>query len=89
VKKKKGEGSGTEGGGQPILSCLETIQRQLMNWFDKKMTRAANETNIMCPKIMKKLEQNKKEADDYICHWSNNLKFKIDHNHEPRRIVDL
>jgi len=40
----------------PILSCLETIRRQLMNRFDKKRARAANATNIMCPKIMKKLE---------------------------------
>jgi len=38
---------------------------------------------------MKKLERNKKEADDYICHWSNNLQFEVDHNHEPRRVVDL
>jgi hypothetical protein len=53
---------------QPILSCLETIWRQLMNRFDKKRERAANATNIMCPKIMKKLERNKEEADDYICH---------------------
>jgi hypothetical protein len=38
-----------------------------MNRFDKKKARATNATNIMCPKIMKKLERNK-EADDYICH---------------------
>jgi hypothetical protein len=74
---------------QPILSCLETIRRQLMNRFDKKMAGAANVTNIICPKIMKKLERNKKEADDYICHWSNNLQFEVDHSHEPRRVVDL
>jgi hypothetical protein len=42
----------------------------------------------MCPKIMKKLERNK-EADDYICHWSNNLQFEVDHSHEPRSVVDL
>jgi hypothetical protein len=34
---------------QPILSCLETIRRQLMNRFDKKRAGAANATNIMCP----------------------------------------
>jgi hypothetical protein len=39
-----------------------------MNRFDKKRVGATNATNIMCPKIMKKLEQNKKEADDCICH---------------------
>jgi hypothetical protein len=39
-----------------------------MNRFDKKRAGAANATNIICPKIMKKLERNKKEADDYICH---------------------
>jgi hypothetical protein len=53
---------------QPILTCLETIQRQLMNRFDKKKAGVVNVTNLMCLKIMKKLEQNKKEADDYICH---------------------
>jgi hypothetical protein len=74
---------------QSILSCLETIRRQLMNSFDKKRAGTANVTNIMCPKIMEKLERNKKKADDYICHCSNNLQFEIDHNHEPRRIVDL
>jgi len=37
---------------------------------------------------MKKLERNK-EADDYICHWSNNLQFEVDHSHEPRSVVDL
>lgn len=52
-----------------------------MNRFDKKMAGAANATNLMWPKIMKKLEWNKNEADDYICHWSNNLQFEIDHNH--------
>jgi zinc finger SWIM domain-containing protein 3 len=60
-----------------------------MNRFDKKRVGAANATNIICPKIMKKLERNKKDADDYICHWSNNLQFEVDHNHEPRRVVDL
>lgn len=60
-----------------------------MNWFDKKMAEAANATNIMCPNIMKKLERNKEEADDYICHMSNNLQFEVDHSHEPRRVVDL
>jgi hypothetical protein len=58
-----------------------------MNRFDNKRARAENATNIMCPKIMKKLERNK-EADDYICHWSNNLQFEINHSHEPRKIVD-
>jgi hypothetical protein len=67
---------------------LKTIRRQLMNRFDKKRAGAANATNIICPKIMKKLERNK-EADDYICHWSNNLQFEVDHNHEPRRVVTL
>jgi hypothetical protein len=60
-----------------------------MNRFDKKRAGAATATNLMCPMIMKKLEWNKEDADGYICHWSYNLQFKIDHRHELRRIVDL
>jgi hypothetical protein len=72
-----------------ILTCLETTRRLLMNRFDKKKARAANATNLICPKIVKKLERNKKEANDYICHWSDNFQFEIDRSHEPRRIIDL
>jgi hypothetical protein len=58
---------------KPILTCLETIRRQLMNRFDQKRAGAATSTNFICLKILKKLEQNKKEVDDYICQWSNKL----------------
>jgi len=52
---------------------METIRRQLMNQFDKKRVGAATSTNVICPKIVKKLDRNKKEADAYICHWSNGV----------------
>jgi len=74
---------------QPILSCMKTIKRQLMNRFDKKRVGVATSTNEICPKIVKKLDRNKKEADAYICHWSNGLQYEVDHSHEPRRVVNL
>jgi len=45
---------------------METIKRQLMNRFDKKRVGAATSTNVICPKIVKKLDRNKKEADAYM-----------------------
>ncbi len=45
---------------QSILYCMETIKRQLMNRFDKKRVGAATSTNVICPKIVKKLDRNKK-----------------------------
>jgi len=74
---------------QPILFCMETIRRQLMNRFDKKRVGVATSTNLICPKIVKKLDRNKKEADAYICHWSNGLQYEVDHSHELRRVVNL
>jgi hypothetical protein len=44
-----------EARGQPILTCFETIQRQIMNWFSQENDGAAMTPNIICPKIVKKL----------------------------------
>jgi len=74
---------------QPILTCFETIRRQIMNRFNQKRGGAVTATNVICPKIMKKLERNKSDARNYICHWSNKLQFEVDSTHEARRVVDL
>jgi hypothetical protein len=74
---------------KPILGCMELIRRQLMARFNQKRAGAETSKNVICPKIVKKLERNKRESRNYICHWSNRLLFEVDHSHEPRRIVDL
>jgi hypothetical protein len=51
---------------QPILTCFEAISRQIMNRFNQKMAGAATATNVICPKIMKKLERNKSDAMNYM-----------------------
>jgi len=38
---------------------------------------------------VKKLEKNKLEANNYICHWSNQMQFEVDSAHEAWRVVDL
>jgi hypothetical protein len=78
-----------EARGQPILTCFETIRRQIMNRFSKKNAGAATTPNVICPKIVKKLERNKLEAKNYICRWSNQMQFEVDSAHESRRVVDL
>jgi hypothetical protein len=55
-----------EARGQPILTCFETIRRQIMNRFTQKNARAATTPNVICPKIMKKLKRNKLEVKNYI-----------------------
>jgi hypothetical protein len=74
---------------QPILTCFESIRRQIMSRFNQKKAGAAIATNVTCPKIMKKIERNKSDARNYICHWSNNLQFEVDSTHEARRVVNL
>ncbi|XP_059432442.1 uncharacterized protein LOC132165776 [Corylus avellana] len=74
---------------QPILTCMEMIRRQLMNRISQKRNGAATSTNIICPKIVKKLDRNKSDARNYISHWSNDLTFEVDHRNEARRVVNL
>ena len=74
---------------KPILGCMELIKRQIMGRFNQKRAGAKTLTNVICPKIVKKLERNKSESKNYICHWNNRLQFEVDHSHEPRTIVDL
>jgi hypothetical protein len=74
---------------QLILTCFETIRWQIVNRFNQKMVGAATTTNVICPKIMKKLERNKLDARNYICHWGNKLQFEIDSTHEARRVVNF
>jgi hypothetical protein len=51
---------------QPILTCFESIRRQIMSRFNQKKAGAAIATNVTCPKIMKKIERNKSDARNYI-----------------------
>jgi hypothetical protein len=78
-----------EARGQPILTCFETIRQQIMNWVSQKNSRVATTPNVICLKIVKKLERNKLEAKNYICRWSNQMQFEVDSAHEARRVVDL
>jgi hypothetical protein len=48
---------------KPIMSCLEIIRRQFI----------ATSTNVIFPKIVKKLERNMADARNYISHWNNGL----------------
>jgi len=74
---------------QPILTCFESIRRQIMNRFNQKRAGAAIATNVIFPKIMKKIKRNKSDARNYICHWSNKLQFEVDSTHEARKVVNL
>jgi hypothetical protein len=74
---------------KPILGCMELIRWQLMAMVNQKRARAETSKNVICLKIVKKLERNKQDSRNYICHWSNGLLFEVNHSHEPGRIVDL
>jgi hypothetical protein len=54
---------------KPIMSCLEIIRRQFMNQFNQKKDGAATSTNVIFPKIVKRLDRNMADARNYISHW--------------------
>jgi hypothetical protein len=70
--------------------CLNHLSnRPLMARFKQKREGCQKSTNPICPTILKKLEQTKSKARNYISQWSNDLVFEVDHSHKPRRIVNL
>ncbi len=58
---------------KPIMSYLEIIRRKFMNQVNQKRAGVATSTNVIFPKIVKKLERNMADARNYISHWNNGL----------------
>ncbi|CAM8962411.1 unnamed protein product [Rhodiola kirilowii] len=63
---------------QPIISCLETIRKLLMRRFNEKFERMQKYEGLICPRIWKKLENNKVQGMGCHLTWGGGITFQIE-----------
>ncbi|XP_027165709.1 uncharacterized protein LOC113765678 [Coffea eugenioides] len=74
---------------KPILGMLETLRIYLMDRMRMKKEWMKKRTDVICPKIQKKLEKAKNEAAANIARHSDNKRFEVQHIYGGTYVVDV
>ncbi|KAL9680483.1 hypothetical protein QQ045_018362 [Rhodiola kirilowii] len=63
---------------QPIISCLETIRKLLMRRFNEKFEGMQKYEGEICPRIWKKLENNRVQGMGCHLTWGGGITFQVE-----------
>ncbi|XP_031108605.1 uncharacterized protein LOC116013086 [Ipomoea triloba] len=73
----------------PVINCLEIIRKKIMLRLFESRTQAAQWTGIVCPNIVRKIDEIEKLAGGLIGYQSAPMLFEIIGTHSGQYTVDL
>ncbi|CAM8926726.1 unnamed protein product [Rhodiola kirilowii] len=74
---------------QPIITCLETIQKLLMKRFYDKRTGMEKYDGDICPRIWTKLELNKRDSMHCNVYYGGGPAMEVEHTTQGTSVSDL
>ncbi|CAA0815794.1 Unknown protein, partial [Striga hermonthica] len=74
---------------KPILELLEHVRLILMKRLHERRDQMLKYDGVICPKIVKILEELKKRASDFFAHWNGEDQFEIENGIGTRFKVHL
>ncbi|KAL9684882.1 hypothetical protein QQ045_022324 [Rhodiola kirilowii] len=74
---------------QPIITCLETIQKLLMKRFYDKRTGMEKYDGDICPRIWTKLELNKRDSMHCNVYYGGGPAMEVEHTTQGTYVSDL